>query len=547
VRGVVILASAALAAAVVVAAPAPAMATARRPATITIDGVLPRPARLVVLRLDGSIITAHWHRNAFRFVVAASRVVDATLQLIGTNGRYFGPVVLSSTPGRAFESLSGRADVHLGRLRFLYGYAVAQHRLSASVFDAHRRAFATRSGAPIGAGKLGLVAVPHPRSLLDARTGGFGSGSSPGADRDGDGIPNVFDVDPAGHGLLAASDPSVTASGGLFSTLYLSMAQTLNLDAGTSVNTAAIDALISGQSFALNFYVDPRSAGVTDATGAHIECAATLVYCAPGTGTALIAGGNNAPPGSAGQTWVSYDPDHSGFPNLFGLPSLGPGAGPWAMAILPSVGTAQLQAGDVYTLVFDTPAGPVTQPLMLPPYFVTTPALASYTSMGATSAVTYPVDPAAAGTSPANPIPLGVDGRLSVSFWRPQRLAIPGAESGSYIDMGHLHYGIVLTAASAPATREIPCAGSYTNISPTLTDTATPSDFARQLFPLLDAAADGPPDATSRLAFTLDVRACLASAGEAASGTWTASLSATTDSRPGGVDRGAQSFYVSLP
>src|SRR5689334_5296377 len=85
------------------AAGAPAHPRALRGAgaSIVVDGALPRGGvRLVLVRRDGGLVKAAQRRS--RFVIRVSRSVarDATLQLIGADGRYLGPVVLRGSGAR---------------------------------------------------------------------------------------------------------------------------------------------------------------------------------------------------------------------------------------------------------------------------------------------------------------------------------------------------------------------------------------------------------------------------------------------------------------
>src|SRR5439155_16366742 len=132
--------------------------------------------------------------------------------------------------------------------------------------------------------------------------------------------------------------------------------------------------------------------------------------------------------------------------------------------------------------------------------------------------------------------------QIALTIYRPQRAAIPGAEPGDWTDMGHLHWGIPLNANN----HEIACAGHYSNLSSTLTAVSAGSeDFALQLFPLEDSADDGLPDGSRTLSFTIDLGGCLRAAGVAPSGlTLVLNVTATGESRPGGVDRTAQFVYV---
>ncbi len=110
--------------------------------------------------------------------------------------------------------------------------------------------------------------------------------------------------------------------------------------------------------------------------------------------------------------------------------------------------------------------------------------------------------------------------------------------------MGHLHYG--LTGTTPDGRREVACAGFYSNLSPSLTQTAAGGqDFGLSLFPLTDSGADTVPSVVDTLSFTLDVAGCYGAAGAATpGGTVALTLTAAGESRPGGMDRGAQMVYV---
>ena len=196
-------------------------------------------------------------------------------------------------------------------------------------------------------------------------------------------------------------------------------------------------------------------------------------------------------------------------------------------------------------MVFNTSGGARHVPTVLAPYFVTTPAIASYAAGAAPAqTVAYPPAADAPGSNPSNPILLDATGKLSLTIWRPQRLAVPGAESGEFMDMGHLHYG--LTGTTPDGGREVACAGFYSGLSPSLTQTAAGGqDFGKSLFPLTDNGADSVPSVVDTLSFTLDVAGCFGAAGAATpGGTIALTLTAAGESRPGGMDRGAQMVYV---
>jgi hypothetical protein len=227
-----------------------------------------------------------------------------------------------------------------------------------------------------------------------------------------------------------------------------------------------------------------------------------------------------------GGLWTDYDPDGSGYPNLEHIDQGGRSA--FVAGVQPRVTTAHIAPGDTYNVVFRVGDETVTVPTMLSSYFVTTPLITNLPG--------------------AEPITMGSE-QLSLRFWRPQRAAIPGAESGNFTDMGHLHYGVTLGGDGI--SREFSCAGHYTGLSPTLSAESSSGVFSEEgakLFPLVDSADDARPDPTHTLSFTVDVGACLRGAGfSSTSRSVFVTLTAASEQRQGGQDRAAQSVRVQLP
>jgi hypothetical protein len=159
----------------------PAVAEARRPA---IEGRLPASYTVVALAPDGRTRTVENARGAFEIVPPARTV---TLHLLGSTGRYLGPVVVAGRGSRAVVEV--RAGAQLGTLRVEDGFARPGRRVSSRRRGRGRPARA-RAGVPIGAGVLGRV-----RSRATAQAG-------PGHDRDLDGIPGRYDVDDDGDLVL---------------------------------------------------------------------------------------------------------------------------------------------------------------------------------------------------------------------------------------------------------------------------------------------------------------------------------------------------------
>jgi hypothetical protein len=220
------------------------------------------------------------------------------------------------------------------------------------------------------------------------------------------------------------------------------------------------------------------------------------------------------------------------------------------IALQLSTTPSEIQPGDTYQIQYTTATETVVVPAELTLYFASVPAVASIgTGTGAAAAaspqaITYPASQDVYG-SPQNPVMLDGDS-LNLYFWRPQRAAFPG-ESGSYVDMGHLHYGVGVAVPNG--TDNCP-ASDFSQLSSTLSD--TPSSAADSMYdasyPLVDGAADAPPSAANKLGFTLNLDNCLAADGQATSGAEiNVGLAAADDPRGGASDSGEQSIYVCLP
>src|SRR5262249_8360498 len=149
---------------------------------------------------------------------------------------------------------------------------------------------------------------------------------------------------------------------------------------------------------------------------ADVECF-TLMYCQRGTGTALLDHLGTGPlTGHA--RWADYDPDGSGLPNLELWDG---GMRAWGISIMPHVTSAAIHPGDTFQLNFPSGSDVVTLPASLSTYFVTTPAISSWSNGTTTTTISYPVtDPNAAVLSAPS-------GSLALTLWRPQRAPIPGS------------------------------------------------------------------------------------------------------------------------
>jgi hypothetical protein len=128
------------------------------------------------------------------------------------------------------------------------------------------------------------------------------------------------------------------------------------------------------------------------------------------------------------------------------------------------------------------------------------------------------LDPSSADSYVAQ---LGSDGLLTVEFYRPQRLAVPGEQGvNGFMDQAGLHFGVAVGNASSysPAF----CGGYYSNLSSNLTNTISAGDHNQPAngpqnylysWSLADAVTtDDAPDASNAAhlyRFTVDLKSCL--------------------------------------
>lgn len=512
-------------------------------AAMTVRGKLPGAEWVVNgITLGGAAVSATPDaKGKFRLRFDGTTGRGATLQLVGTSGAYFGPVVLKAAGGRAYSRLAGRS-VNLKKLQVRDGYASAR-RVPGRAIDKSQWAVADATGKPVGAGRLGLVAAtPALRTMQTA------ADETSGGDADQDGIPNPYDADDDGDLVLDSADRDSAQAGAVHTGYVLNFGDALNVNAD-GVTQEQIDAKLAGpNNFAIVFWFyrfeGPGFDGQT-IQSAHVDCFG-LPYCRVDDGTAIISGLSESSPDLPRNTpWIAYSPDGSGLPNLERIVRQNdPDHPSWAMGVQPRATTAQMTPGDAFNVTFVTDGGSVTVPSSLSGYFVTVPALASYDVGAGPQTVAYPVPSDAPGTSQGSPAQMTSES-LTLTFWRPQRRAIAGAEDGDFIDMSHLHYGIQLFEDG----QFFGCPEDYSALSDTLETGWTSDDTqAVALYPLTDSSADAAPDPARTLSFTVDLGACLDRHGVSKTGR-TVNLTLTASSEPaqGGSDKATIGFVVRLP
>lgn len=451
-------------------------------------------------------------------------VKGASLHLIQTGNKYFGPIV-TAKGSKAYTLMTG-SNGDLGAIVIKSGYALVSYAKSDRLISSKPSIRYSKSSGPSGAGKLGYVATGSNSSKMIR----VYAASQPGKDTDSDGLPDILDIDDDGDLILDVADTTQGDSPEFetrfTSTLRTSLTNSVNKNISNVTDSQIDSALQSGLILGLTFQKNTNAT----VSSVNIDCG-TLPYCSSGTGTATIRSDNLS--SLEGTSWVSYDPDTDGLPNL------SVSGGLHYVGIKPGVTRSSLKVGDTLFFKAATSKGNISIPAMLPFYFVTAPALQGYVSGAQNRTVSYPAALGDLGTKVDAPFPLGAS-TVSFTFWKPQRPAIAGAESGDYIDMGNLRYGFTISVAGTNGVYT--CTPSeYSGLSSTLSlsdSTGGTSSAA------IDSAADTVSSSTNLLTFTLDLGACLSRQGISTSGT-TVSLDLNATSFAG--DQTSQTFYMQLP
>jgi len=468
-----------------------------------ISGKLSKPGYTVIaLASNGKArATAAKGRN-FKVTPPAKKV---TLHLRSADGVYAGPIVVGAK-GKKRAIVGVKAGAKLGAVKIRKGYAKPKRKLSKRFVDGSVTARA-KKGVPLGAGLFGRVKVKA--------AGAAGQGR----DQDGDGLPGAFDVDDDGDLVLdnvearstkavrmTAEAPPPTPPGGVpgpappaaggfsvFSNLKLDLSESLNANAG-AVTDAQIDAVMSKHQ---TLAIQVPSGDV------ELDCGG-LSYCSKGgTGIAMGNGGN---PDPANAFPDAFDSDGDGF-GLLKAGSTGD------FQLLTGAKAAEIGSGDAFVERVRRGGAETEIPGILNYVFSTTPALKSWTEGATSGTVTYPVPGGGAGTA-ASPIPVSATGDVIVTmtFWRPQRKAIPGSGEGSdWVDIGRLRYTAdvpnapVVAAPGAPGGRGPGnCASStYSSTDPNL---KVGGDGVE------DSSADRPSTPTNTLTFSVNLTQCLGAA-----------------------------------
>jgi hypothetical protein len=521
------------------------------PKSFTLSGSIKGAAGYSVLLVqrDGTTISVPVSGNgSFRFKkVRSAALKNASLQLVNSEGRFAGPIVLRSKGAKASITFSGKPPktpaIALGKVTLKSGYAtLKRNQLTPNLTS--KPLISAPGGKPIGAGELGLVAASAAASQQFAVAV---TENPPGADSDQDGVLDAFDADDDGDLILDASDVDSRGADIPYTGLVFDMRKTLNAHVRSGLSDEAIDAVIGGENvFALTFFFSLSSEqGSVD--GGHVVCSDSLVYCRRSTPTAFYGGVSESTDAFRNRPWSELLTS-DGYPRMErisvgGMPAI-------VASIQPRVGRAQFRPGDVYQVNLTSGTSVVsTRSLALAPYFVSIPALKEYDAGAGNVTVDYAAVTPTSGSIPGitgNPIALSPDGDLTLSFWRPQRQALRSTETG-YYDWGNLNYGVVIDQAQAT------CAGLYSQVSGDLTENpnalgAGNSPLAQQgavLSPLRDVQGDRAANAANVVRLTVNLKQCAARAGLGV-GTYNISLRAAGETVTGGEVSAVQSFSVQI-
>ena len=498
-----------------------ATAFAAAPASAaTVSGTLKsgKGYTIVVVQSNGKAKKLKVTSTKGTFKVTGVTLSGASINLISSTGKYWGPVVLAGSGTKVYETIKGSGDLALGTVTRKTGYAVAVAPETRYQTGAAYSVKAAK-GKPVGASKLGRVKVGNGTSTLAGYNGS-------GKDADLDGIPGAFDIDDNGNLILDNVDrtgragkrlalvrafgpalrdicptpdqpqpagctpPTPPSSGGGTSSATTASAPTefklfsnFKLTDRTSINAniAAITDLNLLIAAAVPTTVTLATQVIGGAT-ATLDCLGN-VYCVSHTvGSAIYPLVNFAAATFTG-TYLDLATGSTGDAQI------SPGAAP-----------ADIGAGDAFIEMVGSNSYPGTLNFV----FNTAPALAFYNVGSGVQTVTYDASGVAAlGMSQAAPITLAAGATsLTVTFWRPQREAL-STETGSWTDIGGLTYRADTPNAPLGSTKRS-CVGAYSAATSNGAVVATTATSDGVLDPALDAEAN----VGNTISWTIDLATC---------------------------------------
>jgi hypothetical protein len=540
--------------------------------SVTVKGSAPGAAQVLLLTPKGRAYKASVAGSGSFTMkgVPSANVKNATLQFVDASGKYLGPAVLKVVKsGKSFKSILGlksmsKGTLNVGKLKKQLGWYKAAKASAAGTAGVRA---ADKSGRPKGAGTAGRVRLVSAKVSALSAVHAMATNSCPdgspkdpaingtdaGMDLDCDGLPNNIDVDDNGNGSLDILDQSTndesdkanyTANLSTYSGISAGMSAKLNIHATDAATlTRQIKAALGANpatsiqgSFSIAIFLQERTvAGAAGSTpdAVYVECPG-IKWCDATTGTALIQGNmelydfRNLIDGKPWKSFPSTDfssgsPAASSTAKSNGMYRFGSGQDvKWAAFFSPNYDgddvLSVVRANDVILLHSMKGGVDSTLPITISPFFVTTPYLTAVTATGA-------ADKNTAANVGAGYTAVGSDGKMTLSFYRPQRMLLEGEKgetaNANFKSQHGLHYGIVPSMASVggkqyQARTEFGCGGAdatklYTTTSPSFevqTQAYGPADQdpATDFWPLYDNTAEDAAD--DQLSFTIDLKSC---------------------------------------
>jgi len=470
----------------------------------TVSGTLPTTGgfQLIVLEANGRGTLAAPKPNG-NFSLKVRTLNGASVQLVARNGRYFGPVLFGGSGSTVYGTIRGNGNLKLGRVAIRNGYGVAILPNKRTMRSAGY-AVAAVNGRPIGAGNYGRV-------LVGGGSGPLKGFNGPGRDADLDGIPGLFDVDDNGNLILDNVDRTDRKGKGrppkagaarqvipgatefrITSQYQLSGTQTPNVGA---IGTRAANG-VAGALFPTAFAL---ATGVIGGGTANLNCLGDVYCLVNSLGTPPVA----YPQVNGAPVFETTD----GIVPIVNQPS-------GVASILPGAtlrGPRQAAGGDAFL----QQVGRAGYPGILNFAIATSPALQSYAvGTAAPFTLAYQSDGTANHAMDQN----NGNGRIQVSasssrvtltFWRPQRLALPGEPSaGGWVDIGGLVYSIDTAPAPTGGGTAGCAAGAYFDFETSSSADSPIQNPDGDRIGMLDVAKDAPANSRNTLSMTVDLAQC---------------------------------------
>jgi hypothetical protein len=508
---------------IAVAAVIPASAAAA-----TVSGTVTggRGYRLLLVQANGTAKKVTISARTGAFWISGVRLSGASLQLVKSDGSYYGPVVLKNTSTGAFIFIRGTANLKIGTAKLKGGYAlVVAPTIGRYQMLAAYRATAVR-GKPIGASKFGRVKTAYPQGFRGA-----------GGDLDRDGIISAFDIDDNGNLIIdnvdrtgrGAARPRAGVSRLAAAPLPT---QTVGAPLGPPpLNAAGTFYIFSNYWLTGAQQVNANIPGISDLDGLiarNLPSALSLATDFPSGESAVLDG--------LGNSYINaHTLDGVAYPRVNDAPPVYSGAGllnltnntqhPGGAIMMPGALPSEIRSGDAFT---ETTSNGIKYPGTVNFVFNTAPALKSYqfdSDATATDAV-YDANGVWNGQPGPNAqimVPSGAS-KVTLTFWRPQRKAAPGepASATGWVDIGSLWYSVYPSPVYTTTNLDDP--GSGPNDLTDAYSNATANGAAVPASPwaggMLDPVADRPADPAQTISFTLDLTKCFSNWQTLGPGAW---------------------------